>query len=111
MLKCPESNGKWYGSPKINLKGGQVMNISRKVFLKRSVVGLAVLLVLASTTSWAAPMGNTRFVDVDGIRTGYVEGGSGEALVLIHGGGFGSSSHFSNNWRPIFDHLTSHFHV
>lgn len=87
------------------------MSISRKVFLKRSVVGLAVLLFLASTNSWAAPMGDTQFVDVDGIRTGYVEGGSGEALVLIHGGGFGSSSHFSNNWRPIFDHLTPHFHV
>ena len=31
-------------------------------------------------------------------------------MLLVHGGGFGSTS-FANNWRPIFDHLASHFHV
>jgi pimeloyl-ACP methyl ester carboxylesterase len=31
-----------------------------------------------------------RFVDVDGVRTRTYEAGDGEALVLIHGGGFGS---------------------
>ena len=32
-----------------------------------------------------------RFVDVDGIRTRYFEKGSGETLVLFHGGNFGSN--------------------
>ena len=32
-------------------------------------------------------------------------------MVLVHGGGFGSAAHFSNNWRSIFDYLASHFHV
>jgi pimeloyl-ACP methyl ester carboxylesterase len=82
----------------------------RRVFLKQSVASLAVLPFFTSTRSYAAPMASSKFVDVDGIRTSYFEGGSGEALVLVHGGGFGSTS-FANNWRPIFDHLASHFHV
>jgi len=32
-------------------------------------------------------------------------------MVLVHGGHFGSAAHYSNNWRSIFDYLTSHFHV
>ncbi len=55
-------------------------------------------------------MGNAQFVDVDGIRTSYFEGGSGEPMVLVHGGHFGSKVS-ANCWRPIFDHLASHFHV
>jgi len=86
------------------------MNLMRRNFLKHSVASLAVLPFFTSTRSYAAPMASSKFVDVDGIRTSYFEGGSGEALVLVHGGGFGSTS-FANNWRPIFDHLASHFHV
>ena len=86
------------------------MNLMRRVFLKHSVASLAVLPFLRSTKAYAVTMGNVKFVDVDGIRTRYFEGGSGEAMLLVHGGGFGSTS-FANNWRPIFDHLASHFHV
>ena len=32
-------------------------------------------------------------------------------MVLVHGRGFGSTAHFSNNWRSIFDYLASHYHV
>ena len=31
-------------------------------------------------------------------------------MVLVHGGHFGSTVSM-NGWRPIFDHLASHFHV
>ncbi len=86
------------------------MNPLRRAFLQYSVASLAVLPFFTSTKSYAAPMASAKFVDVDGIRTRYLEGGSGEAMLLVHGGGFGSTS-FANNWRPIFDHLASHFHV
>ena len=33
-----------------------------------------------------------KFVDVDGLRTRYWEGGSGEVVVLIHGGNFGATT-------------------
>ena len=75
-----------------------------------SIAGLAISLFLASATSYGAPMEQVQFVDVDGIRTGYFEGGSGEAMVLVHGGHFGSTVSM-NGWRPIFDHLAGHFHV
>ena len=62
------------------------MKLQRRAFFKQSVAGLAVLPFFASTKSDAAPMGNAQFVDVDGIRTSYFEGGSGEPMVLVHGG-------------------------
>lgn len=86
------------------------MKLQRRAFFKQSVAGLAVLPFFTSTKSYAAPMGSARFVDVDGIRTSYFEGGSGEPMVLVHGGHFGSTVS-ANCWRPIFDHLASHFHV
>jgi 2-hydroxy-6-oxo-6-(2'-carboxyphenyl)-hexa-2,4-dienoate hydrolase len=87
------------------------MNLLRRVFFKYSVAGVAVFLFLSFAPAHAAPMDEVKFVDVDGVRTGYFEGGSGEVMVLVHGGGFGSSAHYSNNWRSIFDYLASHFHV
>ena len=93
------------------LKGGNTtMNFLRRVIVKHFGVNLAALAFLLSTVSYGAPMGKVKFVDVDGVRTSYFEGGSGEAMVLVHGGSFGSTSS-SNAWRPIFDHLAEHFHV
>ena len=76
----------------------------------RSVVKLAAMEFLLSTVSYGAPLGKAKSVDVDGIKTSYFEGGSGEAMVLVHGGGFGSTTS-ANRWDPIFDHLAAHFHV
>ncbi len=87
------------------------MSLLRTVFFKHAVASVAVVLFLSSTPFYAAAVDEVKFVDVDGVRTGYLEGGSGEAMVLVHGGGFGSVAHFSNNWRSIFDYLASHFHV
>ena len=42
----------------------------------------------------------SRFVDGDGIKTHYIEAGSGDPLILIHGGGAGADS-FSNWFRCI----------
>ena len=87
------------------------MSLLRRVSFKHSAASVAVLIFLSSTPFYAAAVDEVKFVDVDGVRTGYLEGGSGEAMVLVHGGGFGSTAHFSNNWRSIFDYLASHYHV
>ncbi len=45
----------------------------------------------------------SNFVDTNGIRTHYLEAGSGPTLVLMHGGGAGADAY--GNWReciPIF---------
>ena len=33
-----------------------------------------------------------KYVDVDGVRTHYIEAGEGETLLLVHGGGLASSA-------------------
>lgn len=55
-------------------------------------------------------MENAKFVTVDGIKTRYFEGGSGEALVLIHGGQFGSY-YSADHWSLNFNALCTDFHV
>lgn len=55
-------------------------------------------------------MESPKFVNVDGIKTRYFEAGSGEALVLIHGGHFGAYYN-AYHWSLNFDGLSAHFHV
>jgi pimeloyl-ACP methyl ester carboxylesterase len=50
-----------------------------------------------------------KFVDVEGMRTHYLEAGSGPNLVLLHSGEFGASAEFS--WERNIDDLAKHFHV
>jgi len=45
----------------------------------------------------APPLVHSRFVEVDGIRTHYLEAGSGPTVVLLHAGGFGENATMS--WR------------
>ena len=35
-------------------------------------------------------MNNAKFINLDGIRTRYFEAGTGDDLVLIHGGKYGT---------------------
>lgn len=50
------------------------------------------------------------FVDVGGIRTRYYDVGSGDPLVLVHGGNWGG--HWSaNDWTATFEHLQDRFRV
>lgn len=55
-------------------------------------------------------MQNPKFIEVNGIRTRYFEGGNGDALVLVHGGHFGSY-YDAYNWSRNFDDLCTRFHV
>ncbi len=68
-------------------KGGNTtMSFLRRVGVKHFVANLAVMAFLLSTVSYGAPMGKVKFVDVDGVKTSYFEGGSGEAMVWVHRG-------------------------
>ena len=49
-------------------------------------------------------MDGARFVSVDGIRTRYFEAGSGDPLLLIHGGSFG---YFENAEEDLYRRLGS----
>ncbi|MFB6082201.1 MAG: alpha/beta fold hydrolase [Halanaeroarchaeum sp.] len=50
------------------------------------------------------------FVTVDGIRTRYYDVGSGDPLVLVHGGNWGG--HWSaNDWTATFEYLRDRFRV
>ncbi len=51
----------------------------------------------------------SRYLDVDGIRTHYLEAGAGPALVLIHGGGAGADAW--GNWRGCIPLYAPHFRV
>jgi pimeloyl-ACP methyl ester carboxylesterase len=51
-----------------------------------------------------------RFVDVGGQRTRYYDYGEGEPLVLVHGGGRGTTSS-ANNFSPVIPLLARHFRV
>lgn len=51
----------------------------------------------------------SNFVMVNGIRTHFVEAGSGEPLVLVHGAGPGASGW--SGWREAIPFLARQFHV
>lgn len=51
-----------------------------------------------------------KFTDVNGVRTRYYEYGSGEPMVLVHGGGRGTTSS-ANNWSRNIPGLATRFHV
>lgn len=58
-------------------------------------------------------MTGEKFVDVNGIRTRYFDKGSGELLVLIHGGQIGSAEACcdASTWDLNFDYLARSFRV
>jgi 2-hydroxy-6-oxo-6-(2'-carboxyphenyl)-hexa-2,4-dienoate hydrolase len=59
------------------------------------------------------PMQNEKFVDVDGVRTRYFEEGTGEPMLLLHGGNFGQADNVdcANNWDLNWDGFVKNFHV
>nr|ART38637.1 G494 [uncultured bacterium] len=48
-----------------------------------------------------------KFIDAGGIRTCYIEAGSGEPLILIHGGGAGANGY--GNWYSCLPLFARHF--
>ena len=59
------------------------------------------------------PLPDAKFVDVEGVRTRYFERGSGEIVVLVHGGAFGSTSGAcsADDWDLNFAGLARWFRV
>ncbi len=55
-------------------------------------------------------MKDSNFIDAAGIRTRYYEAGSGEPLVLMHGGQFGSVG-CAEDWGHNFDAFAESLHV
>lgn len=51
----------------------------------------------------------SKFITVDNLETHYLEAGSGEPLVLLHGGEFGGSSVLG--WERNIAELAKHYHV
>lgn len=51
----------------------------------------------------------TKYVEVDGIRTHYLEAGEGPTLVLLHAGEFGGCAEIS--WQFNIEPLSKHFRV
>lgn len=51
----------------------------------------------------------SRYLDVDGIRTHYLEGGTGRTVVLLHSGEFGAAAEIS--WEHNLPALAERFHV
>jgi 2-hydroxymuconate-semialdehyde hydrolase len=52
---------------------------------------------------------SSRYLSVDGIKTHYLEAGSGFPLVLLHGGEFGACAELS--WEHNIEALSQHYHV
>ncbi|UXA16646.1 alpha/beta fold hydrolase [Mycobacterium sp. SMC-4] len=54
-------------------------------------------------------MSAQRSVSVDGLSTSYLEAGSGDSVVLLHGGEFGASAQIG--WEHTIDVLARRYHV
>ncbi|MFC1964943.1 alpha/beta fold hydrolase [Chloroflexota bacterium] len=52
----------------------------------------------------------SKYIDVRGIKTRYLEAGKGEPLLLVHGGDFGGFDS-ANDWDLNIDGLAKSFHV
>jgi pimeloyl-ACP methyl ester carboxylesterase len=51
----------------------------------------------------------SKFVQVGNVKTHYIEAGSGEPLILLHGAEYGGSA--MNSWEYNIPELSKHFHV
>lgn len=56
-----------------------------------------------------ATIAESKTIDAGGIRTSYLEAGSGEPVLMLHGSGPGVSG--TANWRLNIGPLSQHFHV
>jgi 2-hydroxy-6-oxo-6-(2'-carboxyphenyl)-hexa-2,4-dienoate hydrolase len=97
-------------------QGGDPLRFSNKSFPGYffSALSILLLMVLGTGISRAADvgqsMGGSKSVEVDGIRTRYFEGGSGEPMVLVHGGHYGMTGG-AVGFMSVFPVLAKHFHV
>ena len=89
------------------------MESSRRIFFKKSLTSLAALSTGAMCASPTLVQNNNeaKYVNVQGIKTRYFEAGSGENLLLIHGGNYGHSFYSANSWNLNIEVLSRNFHV
>lgn len=64
---------------------------------------------MSTFSEFAAGDWQSKYVDVNGIRTHYLESGSGDPLVLVHGGGSGADA--VGNWKDCIPLLSDEFRV
>jgi 2-hydroxy-6-oxonona-2,4-dienedioate hydrolase len=106
---------------------------SRRTFLQTLAVGAATVPLLGNASSSAGSgqasyalaarqpavqepvrdgldRAKLHFVDVDGVRTRYYEDGTGEPMLLLHGGGFGPG-YSLDAWSLVLPLLSRDFHV
>jgi pimeloyl-ACP methyl ester carboxylesterase len=87
---------------------------SAKSYHWLQVLSILLMVILGTAYSTIADasqsMGESKFVEVDGIQTRYFEGGSGEPIVLVHGGHYGMAGG-AVGFMPLFPLLAEHFHV
>ena len=92
------------------------MRLAKRNLPIHGATTLSVLLVLILGTAYSTAaelgqsMGGSKSVEIDGIRTRYFEGGSGEPMVLVHGGHFGMAGG-AVGFMAVFPGLAKHFHV
>jgi pimeloyl-ACP methyl ester carboxylesterase len=98
------------------------METPRRNFLKAAAAAGLVLPTLASNAAPALAkssskkratshgMGAPKYIDAGGIKTRYFEGGKGEPMVLVHGGQWPATTS-ADDWAPLFELLTPHYHV
>jgi pimeloyl-ACP methyl ester carboxylesterase len=69
--------------------------------------------VVTSEQTWRVPpvkaVHRSRYVEVDGMRTHYLEAGEGPTVVLLHSGEFGGGAETS--WEYLIPTLARHFRV
>ena len=52
----------------------------------------------------------SKYIEINGINTRYFEKGSGDSVILIHGGHFGGGAS-AEDWFLNFDNLAEKYHV
>ena len=72
-----------------------------------------VAFVTLPPPAWESSMKeeDAKFIDVDGIRTRYFDKGTGDAMLLVHGGQPSSAGSNAWSWIQNFDGLSKYFHV
>jgi 2-hydroxy-6-oxonona-2,4-dienedioate hydrolase len=86
------------------------MALTRRSFLQTSMAAATALPVRTSAQSTPLRVAE-KYVDVNGIRTRYLEAGTGEPIVLVHGGNIGTVSYSANMWDLNMAGLSQHMHV
>ncbi|MEM7425118.1 MAG: alpha/beta hydrolase [Pseudomonadota bacterium] len=63
----------------------------------------------ASSSDQFAPVPDGRYLDVDGVRTFYIDRGEGDVIVLLHGSSLGIDGYIT--WFRTIEHLSARFRV